>query len=233
VDRVIADSQLPQGEEKRVAVAAMFDRIAPRYDRVNRAISLGLDRRWRRRTVESLALPASATVVDLACGTGDLCRDLGARGLRAIGIDLSFPMLAAATVAAPLARADATCLPFPNASVDGAVCGFALRNLISIEQFLAECARVVRPGGRLALLDVSEPTNRLLRVGHAVWFRHVVPRLGARLSGDREAYSYLPRSAAYLPAPSALVALVETAGFHHVERRTMTGGAVQLITGTR
>jgi demethylmenaquinone methyltransferase/2-methoxy-6-polyprenyl-1,4-benzoquinol methylase len=211
----------------------MFDRIAPRYDRLNRVISLGQDRRWRRHTVAALHLPPGATVLDIACGTGDLCEVLRATGHRAIGVDLSAGMLAAAHTRAPLVRADALTLPVPDAAVDGVVSGFALRNLVDLRQFLRECARVLRPGGRMAHLETDEPASALLRAGHRVWFRQIVPFLGTRLSSDADAYRYLPRSSAYLPPTSELVALAGTAGFSAVERNTFMAGAVQLITGTR
>ena len=226
-------ADLPRGSEKRREVEAMFDRIAPRYDRVNRVMSLGLDQRWRRRTVQTLGLPPGSTVLDLACGTGDLCTAVADAMGQPIGIDLSAGMLAAARTSAPLVRGDALILPVPDAAVDGVVSGFGLRNFVDLRMFFDECARVLRPGGRVAALETAEPASPLLRAGHRVWFGSVVPFIGARLGGDRAAYQYLPRSAAYLPDRAELVALVRAAGFDHVERRTLTGGAVQLITGTR
>jgi demethylmenaquinone methyltransferase/2-methoxy-6-polyprenyl-1,4-benzoquinol methylase len=227
------ERDLPQGGEKRLAVETMFDRIAPRYDLVNRVISLGQDRRWRRHTVSALRLPPGATVVDVGCGTGDLCDVLAAAGHRAVGVDVSAGMLAAAHTTAPLVRADALTLPIRDGAVDGVVTGFALRNLVDLDRFFGECARVVRPGGRVVALETAEPASSLARAGHHVWFRHVVPFLGARLSHDADAYRYLPRSSAYLPPTPELLALVSAAGFTAVERRTFTAGAVQLITGTR
>jgi demethylmenaquinone methyltransferase/2-methoxy-6-polyprenyl-1,4-benzoquinol methylase len=229
----VRDARLPEGDDKHDAVEAMFDRIAPRYDRLNRIISLGQDRRWRRHTVAALRLPPGATVLDLGCGTGDLCDDLIRAGSSPVGVDFSAGMLAAAHTRAPLARADALELPLPDASADGVVSGFALRNFVDLDRFFRECARVLRPGGRVATLETGEPASPLLRAGHHLWFRHVVPFVGARLAHDAEAYEYLPRSTAYLPPPDDLVALVETAGFAAVERRTFTAGAVQLVTGTR
>lgn len=227
------DARLPEGDDKHRAVEAMFDRIAPRYDRLNRIISLGQDRRWRRHTVAALRLPAGATVLDLGCGTGDLCEDVTAAGYGAVGVDFSAGMLTAAQTRAPLVRADALTLPVPDASADGVVSGFALRNFVDLDRFFRECARVLRPGGRVAALETGEPTSPLLRAGHHLWFRRVVPLVGARLAHDAEAYQYLPRSTAYLPPPEDLLARVEAAGFALAERRTFTAGAVQLVTGTR
>jgi demethylmenaquinone methyltransferase/2-methoxy-6-polyprenyl-1,4-benzoquinol methylase len=225
--------RLPEGAEKRREVEAMFDRIATRYDRVNRVMSLGLDRGWRRAAVGTLDLPPRSRVLDIACGTGDLCDALRYAGHLAIGIDLSEGMLAAAHTAAPLVRADALRLPVPDASVNGLVSGFALRNVVDLGAYFSECARVLRPGGRTAALETAEPTNPLLRAGHRVWFRTLVPAIAGRISGERAAYRYLPRSASYLPSTEELLQLVRDHGFDRVERRTFTGGAVQLITGTR
>jgi demethylmenaquinone methyltransferase/2-methoxy-6-polyprenyl-1,4-benzoquinol methylase len=223
---------LPQGDEKVRAVRAMFDAIAPRYDLVNRIMTCRMDVRWRRRTVRTLALAPGATVLDLACGTGDLCDELTRAGYTPVGVDLSFGMLAAAHSDAPLVQGDALQLSMPDASVDGATCGFALRNFVALEPFLDSLARVVRPEGRIALLEVATPANRILRWGHSIYFGHVVPRIGALLS-DGAAYRYLPKSVAYLPAPDELLQMVRTAGFRDVRRDLLSGGIAQLITATR
>jgi len=227
-----ATKPLPQGEEKVRAVRAMFDAIAPRYDLVNRIMTFGLDIRWRRRAVRSLGLAPGSTILDAAAGTGDLCRVLSAAGLHPVGFDLSFGMLAHARTAAPLLQADALRLPFPDAAADGLVSGFALRNFVDLGAFLRETARVVRPGGRIALLDVAEPDNPVLKAGHAFYFGKVVPRIGGLLS-DAAAYRYLPQSVAYLPDRTTLLASVAEAGFTSVEHRLLSGGITQLITGTR
>ncbi len=210
----------------------MFDTIAPRYDLVNRLMTFGLDGRWRKATVRSLQLPTAQTILDVACGTGDLCRELAVAGYQPIGVDLSRGMLAHARTAAPLMQADALQLPLATATVDGAVSGFALRNFVALPPLFQELARVVRPGGRIALLDVAIPTRPLLQVGHAIYFGHVVPRLGALLS-DRDAYRYLPKSVAYLPDPPAMLQQIAAAGFDLVARRLLSGGITQLITATR
>lgn len=224
--------ELPTGEAKVAAVRTMFDAIAPRYDLVNRIMTFRLDVRWRRRTVERLDLASGSVVADLACGTGDFCIDLERGGLVPIGFDLSAGMLHAARTEAPLVHADILRLPLPDAALDGATCGFALRNLVDLPAFFDELARVVRPGGRIALLDVAEPDNALLRWGHGIYFGKVVPRVGALFS-DAEAYRYLPRSVAYLPEPDELTAMVADAGFVDVERELLPLGAAQLICATR
>jgi demethylmenaquinone methyltransferase / 2-methoxy-6-polyprenyl-1,4-benzoquinol methylase len=231
----VTSDRLPQGTEKRRVVEEMFDRVAPRYDRMNRVISLGLDRRWRRRTVEALALARGSRVLDLACGTGDLCRDLTSVGHLPVGVDVSEEMLriGAAHCDAPLTRGDAEQLPFTTGAFDGVACGFALRNFVDLTRVFEESARVLRTGGRFAALDAAVPENPVLRAGNAVWFRGAVPLLGRVLAHDAEAYRYLPQSTAYLPEPDALIAQLSGAGFVDVTRRTMTGGSVQLLTGTR
>jgi demethylmenaquinone methyltransferase / 2-methoxy-6-polyprenyl-1,4-benzoquinol methylase len=223
---------LPVGTEKVRAVRAMFDAIAPRYDLVNRVMTFRMDVGWRRRTVAALGLAPGSRVLDLACGTGDLCRELDGAGLRPVGFDLSFGMLASARTGAPLVQADALALPLPADAADGATCGFALRNLVALEPFLDELARVLRPGGRLSLLEVATPSNPLLRWGHGVYFGKVVPLVGGLLS-DPAAYRYLPRSVAYLPEPDELVALLRAAGFGDAARHTLSGGIAQLLVGTR
>lgn len=223
---------LPQGDEKVTAVRGMFDAIAPRYDLVNRIMTLRLDVRWRRRAVRELGLPAGSVVADLASGTGDLCLDLAAAGLRPISIDLSFGMLQADRSGAPRVQADVLRLPLGDGAIDGVTCGFALRNLVDLPAFFAELGRVVRPGGRIALLDVAIPKSRVLRWGHAVYFGKVVPRIGALLS-DAAAYRYLPRSVAYLPAAEEMLAELRSAGFAEARHGLLSGGITQLLTGTR
>lgn len=223
---------LPTGEDKARRVHEMFDAIAGRYDLVNRVMTFGMDVGWRRRAVRALRLPGGALVLDLACGTGDLCRELARSGYRAMGFDFSSEMLAHATVESPLVQADILRLPVPDASADGVTCGFALRNVADLHSLFAEIARVVRPGGRIVLLETSEPENPLMHAGHSLYFRHVVPAIGGVLS-DREAYRYLPRSASYLPSPSDLVAMLWGDGFHDARRIQLAGGVAQLLTGTR
>lgn len=223
---------LPTGDDKTAMVRSMFDTIAPRYDLVNRVMTFGLDGPWRHRTVAALGLPPGSVVLDLACGTGDLCRLLERRGQRPFGVDLSAGMLDRRRTSAPLVQGDGSRLPVGSGSVDGVTCGFALRNFADLAAVLGELGRVVRPGGRLALLDVSEPANPALRAGHRIWFRHGAPFVGGLLS-DADAYRYLPRSVAYLPPPHRLAAQIRDAGFSGVNRHQLSGGIVQLLTATR
>jgi demethylmenaquinone methyltransferase / 2-methoxy-6-polyprenyl-1,4-benzoquinol methylase len=223
---------LPEGDEKQAAVRHMFDTISPKYDMVNRVMTFRLDVAWRKKTLKTLALPAGSTVLDLAAGTGDICRELEQQGLRPIGMDLSFGMLHHARTKAPLVQCDALRLPIADGAVDGVTCGFALRNFTDLGTFFDEVGRVTRPGGRIAFLDASAPENPVLKAGHSVYFGKVVPAIGGLLS-DKSAYSYLPKSLAYLPDPEVMLERLRAAGFSGVQRHLLTLGAAQLIIGTR
>jgi demethylmenaquinone methyltransferase / 2-methoxy-6-polyprenyl-1,4-benzoquinol methylase len=226
------DKDLPIGDEKVATVRAMFDRVARRYDLVNRVMTFGMDVGWRRRTVRELRLPGGARVVDLACGTGDLCNELERNGYCAIGFDFSSGMLVHATTSASLVQADVLRLPLADGTIDGATCGFALRNVTDVRSLFAEAARVLRHGGRAAFLETSEPAGRLMRAGHRAYFGHVVPLIGGALS-DRDAYRYLPRSMAYLPQPDQLVETMRSVGFGEATRVPLAGGIAQIVAGTR
>jgi demethylmenaquinone methyltransferase/2-methoxy-6-polyprenyl-1,4-benzoquinol methylase len=223
---------LPKGAEKVEAVREMFDAIAPRYDFVNRLMTFRLDTRWRRKTVSALNLPAGSRVLDLASGTGDLCIELKQNGYQPISMDLSFGMLSADRSGAPRTQVDILRLPIPNTCVDGITCGFALRNLENLQMFFTELARVTRHGGRIALLDVSVPTNRLIRFGNSIYFGRIVPIIGGLFS-NRAAYRYLPRSVAYLPEPDQLITMLRQSGFTDAKHTQLSGGLTQLLVATR
>jgi demethylmenaquinone methyltransferase / 2-methoxy-6-polyprenyl-1,4-benzoquinol methylase len=229
---VPAPAPFGEGAEKTARVRSMFDAIAPRYDLVNRLMTFGLDQSWRRRTVDVLALPTGSLLLDLACGTGDLTTMATRRGHRVVGADLSWGMLGANHGGAPLVQADSSRLPFRTGTFDGVVCGYALRNFGDVDAALSETARVLRPGGRLAVLEVDAPASALLRSGYDVWFNKVVPLIGGALS-DRDAYHYLPRSVAYLPPGPVLRRLLGQAGFSGVGIRPLAGGLSQLLFATR
>ena len=225
-------ADLPVGEAKVAAVRDMFDAIAPRYDMVNRIMTFRLDVRWRKLAIRSLQLPLGSTVLYLASGTGDMCIDLRNAGLTPLSIDLSFGMLAADHSNAPRAQADILRLPFPDSSVDGVTCGFALRNLLDLPTFFSEIARVTRKGGRIALLDVGVPTNPIIRFGNGIYFGKIVPRIGGMLS-NRAAYNYLPKSVAYLPSPNVLIEQLRAAGFAYATHQQLSGGLTQLMLATK
>ncbi len=223
---------LPREEDKERTVQQMFDRIAPRYDLVNRVMTFGMDIGWRRKAIDALRVHEGDLVGDVACGTGDFCREIEAAGCRVVGFDMSMGMLQAAKTDAPLVQADGLRLPLRESRLDGITCGFALRNVVSIPALLLEFARVIRPGGRVSVLEVGQPNSKVLRFGHKVYFQKVVPFIGGLLS-DRQAYKYLPESAVYLPGFEELKVLFRDAGFHEVAVRSLGMGAAQLITATR
>ncbi len=210
----------------------MFDAIASRYELVNKLMTFGLDARWRRRAVVDLRLPPQSVVLDIAAGTGDLTRELVRQGHTAVATDLSFGMLRAGRKMDERVQADASSLPFRSASFDGVTCGYALRNFSDLAATFNEMARVVRPGGRLSLLEVAEPQSGIWRAGFRVWFRRVVPFIGSLVS-DRAAYHYLPESTAYLPASHEIVRMLNHAGFSAVNHRRVMGGLSQQFIATR
>jgi demethylmenaquinone methyltransferase/2-methoxy-6-polyprenyl-1,4-benzoquinol methylase len=222
-------------------VREMFTQIAPSYDLLNHVLSLQLDRLWRARTARVLRpilQRPDAVVLDLCCGTGDLALAL-ARGGRAriIGADFAHPMLvqarAKSAAAIPFLEADALQLPFADASFDLLTAAFGFRNLANYEEGLREMRRVLKPGGTLAILEFTEPPEGLVGDAYRWYFRKVLPRIGAMLSGDREAYTYLPRSVAKFFRPAQLGELMSAVGFDSVNYRVWTMGTVALHTALR
>lgn len=230
-----SDSVLPEDAEKAAVVREMFDRIAPRYDALNRLISLSLDQRWRRIALRGAQVCAADRMIDLACGTGDLSALASKMGAQVVGVDFSRQMLARARrrqIAADWIQSDASLLPFPSAWATVVVSGFALRNFVSIPVVLAESSRVLKGGGRLVLIEVDTPSNGLIRFGHAFYFNRIVPLLGALLS-DAKAYSYLPRSVSYLPGSQELQDMIEAAEFGQVRKLRLFGGVAQIVWAVR
>ncbi|MGZ8687118.1 MAG: bifunctional demethylmenaquinone methyltransferase/2-methoxy-6-polyprenyl-1,4-benzoquinol methylase UbiE, partial [Gaiellaceae bacterium] len=214
-------------------VRSMFDRIAPVYDAMNRVMTAGLDQRWRRATAAAVVRPGDR-VVDLCCGTGDLAlaaAQAGGPRSQVMGVDFSERMLERAarkSAEVEWVHADALALPFEDASFDAATAGFGIRNLDDLEAGLREARRVLRPGGRLGILEITQPEG-VLRPFFRVWFDRVVPLLGKVLPGG-DAYTYLPASVRRFPGPGALAAAIEGAGFAEVEYRLFAGGIVALHT---
>jgi demethylmenaquinone methyltransferase/2-methoxy-6-polyprenyl-1,4-benzoquinol methylase len=226
---------LPRDEDKRAQVRAMFDRIAPRYDAMNRLLTAGLDQRWRRAALDMVGVGHGDTVLDMACGTGDLAELATARGARVVGVDFAREMLRGARrrrIPALWIQGDAAVLPLPDSHVNVVTCGFALRNFASLREVLGEMARVLEVGGRLTLLEVDRPSLAVVRAVHSLYFDRVVPRVGGWLS-DRPAYAYLPRSTAYLPDAPELMGLIADAGFQKVQRRPLLLGSAQILTAVR
>ena len=214
-------------------VQTMFDRIAPVYDVMNRVMTAGLDLRWRRLTAEAVVRRGDR-VLDACCGTGDLAvADLRAGG-DVTGLDFSPRMLERArrkSDAVKWVEGDMLALPFEDGSFEAATVGFGVRNVVDLEHGLAELARILVPGGRVGILEITTPTG-LLAPFYRLWFDRIVPLLGKVLKGG-EAYSYLPASVRRFPDKEALAGLLRTAGFDGVEYRTFAGGIVALHTGTK
>jgi demethylmenaquinone methyltransferase / 2-methoxy-6-polyprenyl-1,4-benzoquinol methylase len=212
------------------AVERMFDRIAPVYDAMNRTMTAGLDRRWRRITAEAV-VNSGDDVLDACCGTGDLAIAAARRGARVTGLDFSERMLERARRKAPdltWVRGDVLATPFADGSFDAVTVGFGVRNVEDLEGALAELRRVLRPGGRLGILEITRPRG-VLAPFYRFWFDGVVPLLGKVLPGGR-AYTYLPASVRRFPGPAELADLIARAGFRDVRVRLFAGGIVALHT---
>ena len=208
-----------------------FDEIARDYDRMNHLMTAGLDRCWRKRAVQDL----HGKVLDVACGTGDmvveLLRTRHAASLQVTGVDLSEEMLAIAKRKAPQAEyrlADAEHLPFGDASFDAVICAFGVRNFVHLEQGLKEMVRVLKPGGRMAILELATPDNPFIRFFYNIYTRRIIPWLGSRIAGNRDAYTYLPSSIERFPKGAAMVDKLKAAGGRTVEHRKLTFGVCRL-----
>jgi demethylmenaquinone methyltransferase / 2-methoxy-6-polyprenyl-1,4-benzoquinol methylase len=212
------------------AVRRMFDRIAPVYDAMNRTMTAGLDRRWRRLTAEAAVRPGD-DVLDACCWTCDLAIAASRAGGNVTGLDFSPAMLARARRKAPgleWIEGDLLALPFADASFDSATVGFGVRNVEDLGGAIEELRRVLRPGGRLGVLEITRPRG-LLAPFYRVWFDGVVPLLGKLLPGG-SAYTYLPASVRRFPGPQELAEMIESAGFRDVRVRLLAGGIVALHT---
>ncbi len=210
----------------------MFDRIAPVYDSMNRLMTAGLDRRWREKTAAAAVRPGDS-VLDVCCGTGDLAIAAAEAGGRVTGLDFSVPMLERArgkSAEIEWHEGDALSLPFAEGSFDAVTIGFGLRNLANVERGLEELRRVLRQGGRLAILEITRPKG-LAASFYRLWFDGVIPLAGKVLPGG-SAYSYLPASVRRFPAPEGLAKLLDEAGFEDIRWRLFAGGIVALHTGT-
>ncbi len=214
-------------------VRGMFDRIAPVYDVMNCVMTAGLDRRWRKLAVTEVVWPGDR-VLDACCGTGDLAVEAERRGGRVVGLDFSEKMLERArpkSGAIEWVQGDALALPFSDGEFDAATVGFGVRNLVDLDGGLRELARVLRPGGKLAVLEITRPRG-ILRPFFRLWFDVLVPFAGRVLPGG-QAYTYLPASVRRFPGPDDLSALFEHAGFEDVRYRLLGGGIVALHVGAK
>lgn len=222
-----------------VAVQGMFDRIAWRYDLVNTLLSVGTDRRWRRAAAAATAVPAGGSALDVACGTGALTRELARSvepGGRVVGMDFSPGMLDEARRRSPgmtWVQGDALALPFADAEFDAATIAFGLRNLAEPSQGLAEMARVVRPGGRMVVLEFLRPPRGPIGRAYRLYLTRVLPVLGGRVSGDPAAYRYLSETVDSYLAPGQMMELARSAGWAAPTLRKLNLGTVALVTGNR
>jgi demethylmenaquinone methyltransferase/2-methoxy-6-polyprenyl-1,4-benzoquinol methylase len=221
----------------------MFDRVASRYDALNSVMTAGLHHRWRERAAERAELRPGHAALDVCCGTGDLALALARRvapGGSVVGCDFSEPMLdlareKAATRQAPGVRfewADALNLPYDAGRFDAVTVGFGVRNLADLDRGLREMARVLRPGGRLVVLEITQPTRPPLSTFYSLWFDRIVPVLGV-FSGDPEAYSYLPESVRSFPSPRRLAEMMDAVGFERIRWTVLAGGIIAIHSGTR
>jgi demethylmenaquinone methyltransferase/2-methoxy-6-polyprenyl-1,4-benzoquinol methylase len=239
-----AETERPErdSEEFATQVRGMFDRIAGVYDLMNSAMTAGLHHQWRERAVDRANVGPGSDALDVCCGTGDLAlalrRRIGPDG-RVVGCDFSEPMLDLARqksgeegLAVEFGWADALDLPYGDKSFDAVTVGFGARNLADLEKGLAEMARVLRPGGRLAILEITRPQREPLSTFYSLWFDRMVPVLGA-VAGDQDAYSYLPESVRSFPEPEALAAMIDGAGFNEIRWLLLAGGIIAIHSATR
>jgi demethylmenaquinone methyltransferase/2-methoxy-6-polyprenyl-1,4-benzoquinol methylase len=231
---------LPSRQEKPAYVSRMFGGIAGHYDLMNRLMTAGRDGAWRAAAVRWLDPQPGHLVLDVGTGTGDFLPLLAGRGCQAVGADFSLPMmragrekLARASAPVSLVAGDAMRLPFPDATFDGLVNGFLLRNVADLDAALAEMRRVLKPGGLAVCLEITWPRLPLFREAFGLYFGRLVPLLGRLISRDPEAYSYLPSSVAAFVSASELAERMQAVGFREVAYRRLALGAVALHRGVR
>ena len=238
----MADTPPRRGDERFAGeVNTMFDRISGVYDRMNRVMTAGLDRTWRSRAADRAALEPGQRALDLCCGTGDLAFELAERvgsGGEVVGADFSNPMLDLARqktgsrAQVTFEWADALDLPYENESFDALTIAFGARNLGDLDLGLSEMKRVLKPGGRLVILEITQPARQPLKAFFGVWFDRIVPLLG-KVAGDSAAYEYLPSSVRSFPTADRLAARMAGAGFSDIHWTLMAGGIIALHSGVR
>lgn len=222
----------------------MFDRIAPDYDRLNHIMSLNIDKGWRRKAVKEVADTGNPLqVLDIACGTGDFTIEIArklAEGSKVTGIDLSEGMMqvgrekmSKAGVTEEMVQGDCEDLPYPDNSFDRISVGFGVRNFEHLEIGLKEMYRVLKPEGKLVILELSIPENPVVRWCYKLYFLHMLPKIGGWISGEKGAYNYLPASVLKFRAPAKFAQLLDDTGFKHIKTRSLTFGICQMYTGIK
>ena len=230
---------------KKEKVQQMFDNIAPTYDKLNHIMSLNVDKLWRRHALKEIVDGTPQRILDVACGTGDSTISIAraaAEGTKVTGADISEGMMALVMEKAEKAGvgdridlqvADGEALPYEDGTFDRVTCAFCIRNFEHKERGLAEFRRVLRPGGKAVILELSVPQNKVIRWFYDLYFLHILPWVGGAISGDKAAYRYLPASVHHFPAPKDFCALMESAGFRSVRCRTFTLGLCRMFVGVR
>ena len=230
---------------KKEKVQQMFDNIAPTYDKLNHIMSLSVDKLWRRHALKEIVDGTPQRILDVACGTGDSTISIAraaAEGTKVTGADISEGMMALVLEKAgkagvkdriDLQVADGEALPYEDGAFDRVTCAFGIRNFEHKEKGLAEFRRVLKPGGKAVILELSVPQNRVIRWVYDLYFLHILPWVGGSISGDRAAYRYLPASVHNFPAPNDFCAMMEAAGFRSVRCRTFTLGLCRMFVGER
>ena len=229
---------------KKEGVKKMFDNIAPDYDKLNHILSLNIDKNWRKKAVRELADEARPlNVLDVACGTGDFTIEIAkkvAPDSRVVGVDISDGMIAVGLeklsklgINASMEVADCEALPYEDNTFDRISVGFGVRNFEHLELGLSEMYRVLTPGGKLVILELSVPSNALIRWGYKLYFLKVLPFIGGLVSGDRGAYEYLPASVLRFPAPDKFMEIMKSAGFDIVEHTALTLGICRMYVGKK
>lgn len=230
---------------KKEKVQQMFDNIAPTYDKLNHIMSLSVDKLWRRHALKEIVDGTPQRILDVACGTGDSTISIAraaAEGTKVTGADISEGMMALVMEKAgkagvkdriDLQVADGEALPYGDGTFDRVTCAFGIRNFEHKEKGLAEFRRVLKPGGKAVILELSVPQNRVIRWVYDLYFLHILPWVGGSISGDKAAYKYLPASVHNFPAPNDFCAMMEAAGFRSVRCKTFTLGLCRMFVGER
>ena len=230
---------------RKEKVREMFDDIAPTYDKLNHILSMNVDKLWRRHALREIVDGSAQRILDVACGTGDSTISVAkaaAAGSEVVGVDISEGMMALVQGKAEKAGvgdrirlqvADGEALPYGDGAFDRVTCAFGIRNFEDKEKGLTEFFRVLKPGGKAVILELSVPQNRVVRWGYDLYFSRLLPRIGGAFSVDKAAYRYLPASVHQFPAPEAFCRMMEDAGFREVRCRTLTLGLCRLFVGER